>query len=202
MMKKLLLSLIIPFLLIAFSGFTRVSHAQRNKNAIKQLLQKRDRQIKAIVGPKGSKYSAEQRQKLKKVINDVIDYRAMAKYALQNTWNNISSQKQKEFVHLFSTIIRDHSLSQLDIYRAHIRYLSISVHGDDALVKTLATLKDVRKRVDYKLHYKPDKKKWVVTDFLINDVSTANSYRRQFQDIIRKKGFNHLMESLRKRANR
>jgi phospholipid transport system substrate-binding protein len=36
----------------------------------------------------------------------------------------------------------------------------------------------------------------------IDDVSTAGSYHRQFQRIINQKGFDSLMNSLRKRADR
>ena len=36
----------------------------------------------------------------------------------------------------------------------------------------------------------------------IDDVSTAGSYNRQFQRIINQKGFESLMTSLRKRAER
>ncbi len=43
---------------------------------------------------------------------------------------------------------------------------------------------------------------WVITDMIIDDVSTAEAYNRQFQRIITKKGFNSLLESLRKRAAR
>jgi phospholipid transport system substrate-binding protein len=200
MMKKLMTYLFVIIFALSITGFMQPGYAQKSKQAIKELLQKRYRQIKDILGPEGTEYSQKQRQKLKDVINDVIDYRAMSKYALQDTWDNISSQQQNEFVHLFSTIVRDHSLQNLDIYRAKVSYLNISLNDDSALVKTLATRKDIRKKVNYKLYYKEEKEKWVVTDFSINDVSTADSYRRQFQNIIRKNGFEKLMDILRKRA--
>jgi phospholipid transport system substrate-binding protein len=201
-MKKLTTYLLIIIFALGITAFVQPGYAQKSKQAIKKLLQKRDRQIKDILGPKGTKYTHEQRQKLKDVINDVIDYRAMSKYALQDTWGDISAQQRDEFVDLFSTIVRDHSMQNLDIYRAKVSYLNITLSDDSAVVKTLATHKDVRKRVNYSLYYKEKKKKWVVTDFSINDVSTANSYRRQFQNIIRKNGFKKLMDILRKRAKK
>jgi phospholipid transport system substrate-binding protein len=200
-MKKLTRYLAATVFVFTIAGLTHISCAQKSKSAVKNLLEKRNQQIKKIVGPKGTTYTQAQRQKLKKVINEVIDYQAMAKFALDNTWNKISSQQRKEFVNLFSTIVSDHSIQNLDIYRAHVRFLNISVKGDSASVKTLATEKDIRKRVDYQLHYNSPKGKWAVTDFSINDVSTAKSYRRQFQDIIQKNGFSKLMDTLRKRAN-
>lgn len=200
-MKRRIRYLAAALFVFCIAGLAHASYAQKTAEAVKHLLKQRNQQIKEIVGPKGTNYTHEQRQKLKKVINEVIDYRAMAKYALDDTWNKISPQQRKEFVDLFSTIISDHSIQNLDIYRAHIRFLNVSVEGDDATVKTLATEKDIRKRVDYQLHYNSPKEQWAVTDFSINDVSTAKSYRRQFQDIIQKNGFDKLMSTLRKRAN-
>jgi phospholipid transport system substrate-binding protein len=200
-MKKIIYYLSVTLFVLCVSGLTQISYAQKTKKAVKKLLQQRNKQIKDIVGTKGTKYTQEQRKKLKSVINDVIDYQAMAKYALEDTWDKISSKQRKEFVDLFSTIVSDHSIENLDIYRAQIRYLNISLEGDDATVKTLATEKDIRKRVDYQLHFNTPEKQWVVTDFSIDNVSTAKSYRRQFQNIIQKDGFNKLMSTLRKRAN-
>jgi phospholipid transport system substrate-binding protein len=201
-MKKIIHYLAATLFVLTIGGLTQISYAQKTQQAVKNLLKQRNQQIKKIVGPTGITYTQAQRRKLKKVINDVIDYQAMAKYALDDTWNKISPQQRKEFVNLFSTIVSDHSIQNLDIYRARIRFLDIAVSGDSASVKTLATEKDIRKRVDYQLHFKSPEDQWVVTDFSINDVSTAKSYRRQFQEIIQKDGFSKLMSTLRKRANK
>jgi phospholipid transport system substrate-binding protein len=66
----------------------------------------------------------------------------------------------------------------------------------------MAQRKNVRTPVIYKLYYEQENGEWVVIDFSIDDVSTADSYQRQFQNIIRKDGFDKLMNNLRKRASR
>lgn len=178
------------------------AHAQQNEESIKELLEERDAEIKELMGPKGTEYNQEQRDKLKDIINGIIDYRAMAQYALQDTYDTLSAEEQEEFVNLFSTIIRDQSLNKLDIYRAKVKYEDITVDGNSAEVETLAQLEDVRTPVGYTLEYEKDEQQWVVTDLIIDDVSTAESYRRQFQKIIRQKGYDSLIETLRKRAAR
>jgi len=174
----------------------------KNSSALKELLQKRDKEIKDLMGPKGTDYNQKQKDQLKDIINGIIDYRSMAKYALQDTFDTLSSDQQKEFVDLFSTIIRDQSLKKLDIYRAKVTYNEINVDKDSAVVKTNAQLEKVRTPVTYKMYYDEKGKQWVVTDMIIDDVSTAESYRRQFQNIIRKRGYDGLLEILRKRAGR
>jgi phospholipid transport system substrate-binding protein len=90
----------------------------------------------------------------------------------------------------------------LDIYRADVSYKQIKVNGDSATVQTVAQLEKVRTPVTYHMFYEDNNKQWVVTDMIIDDVSTADSYRRQFQNIMRKKGYDGLLEILRKRAGR
>jgi phospholipid transport system substrate-binding protein len=187
--------------LILFSP-TRGRAQSKDSAEVLALLKERENEIKELMGPKGTEYTQKQRDQLKDIINGIIDYRSMAQYALQNTYDTLSSNQQEEFVDLFSTIIRDQSLKKLDIYRADVSYKQIKVNGDSATVQTVAQLEKVRTPVTYHMFYEDNNKQWVVTDMIIDDVSTADSYRRQFQNIMRKKGYDGLLEILRKRAGR
>ncbi len=195
--------LTIVFISILF-GFVLMnpitSFAQLDSSTVRNLLEERDDEIKDLLGPKGTEYTQEQRDKLKDIINGIIDYRAMAQQALQTTYDTLSEESRTEFVDLFSTIIRDQSLNKLDIYRADVKYEQINVEDSSATVKTLAQLEKVRTPVSYEMKYDGQSDQWVVTDMIIDDVSTAGSYQRQFQNIIRKKGYSSLLETLRKRA--
>ncbi len=186
------------FLLAAFL-FTGTAAAQKDSASVHALLEERDREIKDLLGPEGTEYSEEQRQKLKDIINGVMDYRSMASYALQETWDTLSAGQRDEFVELFSTIVREHSLNDLDIYRAEVEYRSITVEGDSAEVHTTVRRESALIPVVYRMYYEEDGS-WVVTDMSIDEVSTAESYRNQFQRIISRRGYDTLLESLRKRA--
>ncbi|WP_290962920.1 ABC transporter substrate-binding protein [Gracilimonas sp.] len=186
------------FLLVIF--LTATATAQQTAEDVRSLLEERDEQIKELVGPEGTEYTDEQRQQLKEIINGVINFEAMAKEALEETYDTIATEKRTEFVDLFATIVRDQSLNKLDIYRAKVTYRDIQVEGDEARVETLAQLENVRTPVNYEMEYQDGR--WVIVDMEIDDVSTASSYNRQFQRIINQKGFEPLLESLRKRAAR
>lgn len=177
-----------------------IAVAQEGSAEIQQMLESRDNEIKELLGPSGNDFSQEQRDRLKDIINGVIYYPAMAQVALGDTYNEIEEETREEFVDLFATMIRDNSLNRLDIYRADVDYNEISVNGNTATVNTTAQLEDVRTSVDYKMEVIGDE--WRITDMSIDDVSTAESYNRQFQSIIRKRGFDALLESLRRRAAR
>lgn len=168
-------------------------------SSAKEMLIQRDNQIKELLGPKGTKFTDEQRENIKDIINDVIDYEAMARFALQDTWNTISDIQRIEFVDVFSTIVRDQSLNSLDIYRAEVSYESFIVNQNFVTATTIATLDNVRTPVTYELEKRDNR--WVVIDMSIDNVSTAESYRRSFQNIIRRRGFDALMANLIRRAS-
>lgn len=174
--------------------------AVQDSTKIRQLLEQRDKEIKDLLGPEGTEYSQEQRDKLKDIINNIVDYRSMAREALQTTFDTLSVDKKDEFVDLFSQVVRDQSLNKMDIYRADVRYQRITVNGDSAYVETMARLENTRTPVYYNMEEQDEG--WVITDMIIDEVSTVASYRRSFQNIINKKGFETLMETLRKRVKR
>lgn len=174
--------------------------AQSAEQEIRNMLDERDEEIKELLGPEGNQYTQDQRDRLKTIINGIIDYRALAMQALGSTYGEISEEERDEFVHLFSTIIRDNSLNRLDIYRAEVTYNDISIEDETASVQTTAQLDNVRTSVDYVMERNDSG--WVITDMSIDDVSTADSYNRQFQSIIRQHGFDALMQSLQRRAAR
>lgn len=196
-MKKAIYLIVVLFV----SSSLSVS-AQRDSTAIRNLLDQRDDELKELLGPKGTEYTDEKRQKLKDIINGVIDYSAMARHALQETYDTLTAEQREEFIDYFSTVIRDQSLNNLDIYRADVRYNTIQVHNDSALVRTMAILENVRTPVIYDMYFQDEREQWVITDITIDDVSTAGSYRRQFQNILRKRGYDYLLNTLKKRAAR
>jgi len=191
-------SIVLIFAAIILS--TGALYAQRDSAEVRNLLEQRDNQIKDLLGPEGTEYTPEKREKIKDIINGIIDYSAMAQHALQQTFDTLTADQREEFVDLFSTVIRDQSMNKLDIYRAEVTYNSIRVGTDTARVNTTAFLDNVRTPVIYDMEYHGDSGEWVITDMTIDDVSTADSYRRQFQNIIRKRGYDYLVNTLKKRA--
>lgn len=186
------------------------------KQSLVAQLEQRDQEIKQLLGDDGDDSEAiqgEQREALGRMVFDLLDAEALAAYALQDTFDVISTADREEFVDLFSRILRDQSLANLDIYRAEISYDSVAVANPDQLrptveltdityvVYTKARFEDVETPVLYIMAERGDAS-WRILDMSIDDVYTAESYRRQFQSIMRKRGFQPLLESLQRRAER
>ena len=177
--------------------------AQRDGKAIEGLLQTRDREIKTIIG-KSNELTPAQEQRLRAVVNDVIDFEAMSRTALGDHWAKLSPAQRREFVETFAGVVRAQSLANLDLYRAVVAYDGVDVEGGVATARTTATVtrkgKAVAAKVDYELARQGGA--WRVTDFLIDGVSTADGYATSFQRVIKRKGYDALLQSLKKRLAR
>ncbi|MDR9447046.1 MAG: ABC transporter substrate-binding protein [Balneolaceae bacterium] len=200
------------------------------KQSLVLQLEQRDQEIKQLLGDDPAADSeaieGDQRDALGRLVFDLLDAKALAAYALQDTFDIISDEDRQEFVDLFARILRDQSLANLDIYRAEITYDSVSVARTEQLRPTVelddityvaytkAKFEDVETPVLY-IMAKDDPEQgerdnadhadhtsWRILDMSIDDVYTAESYRRQFQSIMRRRGFQPLLESLQRRADR
>lgn len=173
--------------------------AQKSPAEIKKMLQARDAEIKRILGNRES-FTDQQRQTLKDLVNGIIDFEAMGSRALGPHWDPLSPEQRKQFVDVFSDIVRNQSLSNLDVYRSPVTYGEITVTGDSARVQTSTIYKDVPARVEYTMILRNGG--WHVSDITLDDVSTVGGYARSFQSVVRKKGFDALMSSLIKRRDK
>lgn len=170
---------------------------------IEQLLRQRDREIKAILGSSGQP-TAQQRERLRTVVNQAIDFEAMARTALGPYWNELSPQQRSAFVDRFGAVVRQQSLADLNLYRAQVSYEGVDVSGNTAVARTIAAYDGNRARVDYTLHRTGGD--WKVTDIIIDGTGTAEGYARSFQRVLRRdgvqQGYARLMQSLERRLER
>jgi phospholipid transport system substrate-binding protein len=187
--------------MIVTFGFPRTtpSYAQAgDATSIRKMLEARDAEIKQLL--EVSALGDEQRDQLKDVVNGVIDFEAMGKSALGEHWDGLSAEQRSEFVNVFSDIVRSQSVADLEVYRSKVAYKDIGIDGTTARVETVTTYKNTDTPVVYTMHLVGEN--WLVTDIILNDVSTADGYARSFQGLVRKRGFDTLMEKLRARRDK
>ena len=190
---------IVATLLFAFAASPALSQSPTDADRARQirtLLEQRDQEIKALLQGRKSIPEAE-RVELTAMVNGIIDFEAMAQTALGPHWQELNATQRNDFVDVFSEIVRSQSLSNLDVYRSKVSYDEIDVNGTKALVSTSVTFKDVPTRVDYSMAMKNGE--WRVDDIILDDVSTAEGYARSFQPVVKRRGFETLMTSLRKK---
>ena len=165
---------------------------------IRQMLEQRDQEIKSILGETDD-YTAEQRAQLKELVNGVIDFRVMGQRALGPHWEDLGEDQRDEFVSVFREVVRAQSMGDLGVYNSAVTYDQIDVQRDSAFVRTQTTYEGRTTSVEYVLERREDE--WRAEDIIIDGVSTVEGYARSFQTVVRKRGFDSLMKSLRKKRD-
>ncbi len=185
--------------LLMVLGSLQLAHAQQSEANILAVMEERQDNIKMHL-PSSGEASEDQKSQLRLAVNDMFDFGAMGRAALGRHWADLNQDQQVNFVQVFSDIVRHQSLADLDVYRAAVTYDDIAVTGESARVTTTTTYKDVPTKVEYLLVYSQEK--WLATDVILDGVGTVEGYSRSFQSVIRKRGFDSLMNSLNKRLAR
>jgi len=179
---------------------TTDSTAADAKTELLELLRSRDRRIKSLLdGEDQAPDDAAMREKLKHIINDILDFRAMARTALDAQWTHLSAEQRDEFTELFAELIRTNSIRKLDVYRARISYDTPQHKGGTIIVPTTAEYDNKRATLEYHFHHNDGR--WLVADFYLDGVSTAGSYQRSFQTILRKHGYAELIARIRNKID-
>jgi len=194
--RSLLLGAVLMAGLSLLGGSPALAQGQATQQEIRTMLENRDQQIKEILRGTDD-YTTEQREELKTLINGVIDFRAMGQVALGPFWEDLSEAEQGEFIDVFRDIVRAQSLSDLEVYNSRVTFDEITVEGDSAYVRTTTEYQGTKTPVEYRLEREGDE--WLAEDIVVDGVSTAEGYARSFQTVVRKRGFDALMTSLKKK---
>jgi len=198
--SRLFASALIAAVLLLSVGVTPAQAQGESTTAaeIRQMLENRDQQIKSILSGTDD-YTAEQRAELKKLINGVIDFRVMGQRALGSHWDELAPKQRDDFVSVFSDVVRAQSMGDLGVYNSAVTYDQIEVQGDSAFARTQTRYEGRTTPVEYVLERREGE--WRAEDIVVDGVSTAEGYARSFQTVVRQRGFDRLMESLRKKRD-
>ncbi len=159
------------------------------------VIRRRNETIQKILEQAGDQVDHPTRERLKNIINDIIDFRELARLALGKYWRQRTEKEKAEFVEVFRKLIRNSSVKKLEIYRAdRLVYKPAVIRGKKATVTTVAYKGRKNVEIVYKLH--KVKGKWKVYDMVIDGLSTARSYRDSFYKQIAKTSYKEMYNKL------
>jgi len=139
----------------------------------------------------------ERREKLKEVIHQRFDFTEMAKRSLGSEWRRRNLEEQKEFVKLFTDLLKRSYLEQIESYSGEkIQYLK-ELEGDN--YAEVATKIIDNKGQEYSVNYRLHKvnEDWKVYDVVIEDISLVNNYRSQFNRVLAKSSYEELVNTMK-----
>jgi len=139
------------------------------------------------------------RDAIRKVVAGHFDYREMSRRSLGRPWNKISGVQQSEFTELFRELMERSYGNRLAEYNGQkVEFADAEYKKDKARVQSKVI--DVNKEtpVEYRLHQ--TKTGWQVYDIRIEGVSLVSTFRKDFDALLQKDGFEGLMKSLKKKV--
>ena len=151
---------------------------------------------------KGNDKVNERRQKLWETISHIFNFEEMSKRALGQHWKKRSDEEKKEFVGLFTNILKDAYIGKTDAYSGEkVILMKERVDKEYATVQTQFILNtDSEVVVDYNMLNNSGE--WKIYDVIIEGVSLVNNYRSQFNSILIKSTYNELVQRIKeKKAN-
>jgi phospholipid transport system substrate-binding protein len=164
-----------------------------------QVRQTVDKLLAILKNPrlKGEENKNERREKLKEVIYQGFDFTEMAKRSLGSEWRRRSPEERKEFVKLFTDLLKRAYLEQIESYSGEkIQYLK-ELEGDN--YAEVATKIVDNKGQDYSVNFRLHKVTgdWKVYDVVIEDISLINNYRSQFGRVLAKSSYEELVNTMK-----
>ncbi|MDT8436193.1 MAG: ABC transporter substrate-binding protein [Gemmatimonadota bacterium] len=155
----------------------------------------RNETVRSILEAAGDSVDAAERERLKDVINGLIDFDELSRRALTRHWEGLSEQERRDFVDVFRGLVRNSSVKKLGAYRADsIEYEPARIRDSSAIVLTVAWKDGKSAEVEYRLHRAAGE--WKAWDVIVDGSSTVRTYRDSFDRQIEKSSYAELYRKL------
>jgi phospholipid transport system substrate-binding protein len=140
----------------------------------------------------------ERLEQLRQVLYPKFDFAEMAKRSLGSHWQKRSADEQRDFVKLFTELIENAYLDNLEAYDGE----KVAITGEKQdkefaeVNSKVATKKGEEIAINYKLH-QAGGSDWKVYDVVIENVSLVNNYRSQFNRVIAQSSYEDLFSKMK-----
>jgi phospholipid transport system substrate-binding protein len=144
--------------------------------------------------------TAQNKDKILKVLNQMLDFPALCKDALGKHWEGKTEAQRKEFADTLHALIEKNVVKRLKDTRTHkVKYESEEVAGATATVVTIVSGGDGPRASQMEIDYKLRKgaKGWAVVDMVTDGVSLVSNYRSQFNKIITQDGWDAVIKKMK-----
>ena len=192
MIRKILPGVLFLFL-FSFAG--EVFAGSEITSDVKQTI---DKVLEIVSDAELKKNPLLRREKLRDTIGLRFNYKQMVMRSLAKNYKARTDKEREEFTGLFKRLLENSYASKIENYQDEtINYVDEQVKGKYALVRTQIVRTDGTIDVDYKLIN--EEGRWMVYDFVIEEVSLIRNYRSQFSKIIKTESYGALVSKLSKK---
>ena len=133
---------------------------------------------------------------LHELARHLMDTREMGRRAIGPTLAGQSAAQQEEFFTLFDELIVRSYLQKLLFFRQpRFAFGQEETAQDTVIVKTRILTDKDEFFVNYEMHRRDGT--WLASDIVIENISLAQNYAQQFQELLRSRSFDELLELMR-----
>lgn len=168
-------------------------------------LKKSHVKLQKLVSKSSPSWSPENDAKTEEVrtlVNGFLDFRELAQRALAKHWTGIQPAKRAEFVATLRQLVERNYIDSMNSSANYkLNWQKEEVKGSDATVlaqlTTMARGKPVNVAMEYRLIHK--QRGWVVYDVVTDEQSLLETYRAEFNKVIKKESFDALLTKLKQK---
>ena len=146
--------------------------------------------------------SRKRAKQLDAELKKVVDFRELANRSLGEHWTKATDAQKKQFLDLLQEMLEANYSKKLSGKKLNkdfkVAYDAEKTRGKQAIVKTRILADGESKPVMYRLIQR--EKTWIAYDIVIDDISLEETYRESYTKIIKKYGFDGLLNRMKKKA--
>ncbi|PIR26853.1 MAG: hypothetical protein COV43_00265 [Deltaproteobacteria bacterium CG11_big_fil_rev_8_21_14_0_20_42_23] len=146
----------------------------------------------------------------KQIINGTFDVRELSKVSLASHWAELSAKDQEKFTQLMTDILQEKALFSNEHLEAkkkggskytvsYVKESYIAKKKDRAQVYTLINIPAERLKMQLNYKLKKEGTEWKIYDIIVDEASLVQNYKYQFNKIINKDGYGHLVGLMEKK---
>src|SRR3990172_4175994 len=166
-----------------------------------QLLAGIDRVLQVLDDPamKPEAKAAERRAAIRRIASDIFDIEEISRRTLGRHWQGPPEGERAEFVQAFGDLLKRSYFMKIDGQSVEkIALVGEAIDDDQAIVRTtIKTRQGTEIPVDYHMTRRGDR--WRAYDVAIAGVSLVANYRSQFERVIQRTSYQHLVKQVRER---
>jgi phospholipid transport system substrate-binding protein len=176
-----------------------ISHAPVQADELREVEKMLKSRIDGVISVLQNKKlgKPEKNARIIELVDPVFDFELMARLSLgKKHWPDLNSRQQQQFVELFVQRIKESYLEKMDLYTDEkVVYESPKKVNDRIHMPTYLVSKDNRYSMLYKLYQ--SKGSWKIYDLEIQGVSVIQTYRSQFDGVLRSGTVADLLEKMK-----
>lgn len=139
-------------------------------------------------------------ERIRSISEKMFDFTELSKRTLAKSWDTFNPDQQKEFVHLYRSLLEDAYADKILSYSGEKIVFNKEVPLTEKTIEVQSEV--LRKNGEIPIYYRVMSKGgvWKVYDVVIEGVSLVSNYRAQFREALIKKPPESFLETIRKKV--